>query len=34
MWDWAADALNLVLERLDRLCAALERIAQALEGDE
>jgi len=29
--DWATDAINLLLERLDRLAAAFERIAAALE---
>lgn len=30
--EWVKDAVNLVLERFDRMVAALERIAKALEG--
>jgi hypothetical protein len=30
MGDWI-DAVNLLLERLDRICTILERIADALE---
>lgn len=29
--EMAVDAANLILERLDRLCEAVERIATALE---
>jgi len=32
--DFITDALNLFLERMDRLCEALERIADAVEGDD
>lgn len=31
MNDWLTDAFNLLLERLDRIAATLERIARALE---
>lgn len=31
MSDWIADAANLFLERLDRIVATLERVADALE---
>jgi hypothetical protein len=34
MMGWATDAFNLVLERFDRLCDALERVADSLEGKE
>lgn len=29
--DWISDAVNLFLDRLDRLCDAVERVADALE---
>jgi len=32
MDDWATNAINLLLERLDRIAAAFERIATALEA--
>ena len=31
MSDWIATAFNLLLQRMDRACVALERIADALE---
>jgi hypothetical protein len=31
--ELATDAMNLILERLDRLCEAAERIADAVEGE-
>lgn len=34
MNDWLTDAINLLLERLDRAVAALERIADAAEQDD
>lgn len=30
MNDWITDAMNLLLERLDRIASALEDIAEAL----
>jgi hypothetical protein len=30
---WVTDAFNLLLQRLDRACDALERIADALEDE-
>ena len=33
MADWITDAVNLVLERLDRMADALDRIAAAFETD-
>ena len=33
MADWATNAFNLLLERLDRAVDALERIADATEAD-
>jgi len=32
--DWVVDVFNLLLQRLDRACTALERIADALERDQ
>lgn len=34
MSDYVTDAVNLFLERLDRVIVELERIADALEGNE
>jgi len=32
MDDWATNAINLILERLDKITETLERIAAALEN--
>lgn len=34
MSDYWTDAFNLVLDRFDRLCAAVERVAEALEAEQ